>query len=77
MVRGPDGTLSVDTRGKAPGRGAYLCPDPACLERGLRDGAVARALELPVTAADAERLTAELQAATAECAKEPTQKGGR
>ena len=31
VVRGPDGTISIDTAGKKPGRGAYLCPDPACL----------------------------------------------
>ena len=28
VVRGPDGTISIDTVGKKPGRGAYLCPDP-------------------------------------------------
>ena len=32
VVRAPDGTLSLDFRGKAPGRGAYVCPDPECLK---------------------------------------------
>ena len=27
VVRGPEGTVSLDFSGKAPGRGAYLCPN--------------------------------------------------
>ena len=63
IVRSPAGELSVDLRGKSPGRGAYLDPDPACLERGLRDGALAKALEIPVDAVTAERLKVELDEA--------------
>ena len=30
VVRAPDGaTISLDFKGKSPGRGAYVCPDPA------------------------------------------------
>ena len=66
VVRAPDGTLSVDLRGKAPGRGAYLDPDPVCLERGLREGALARALAVAIDDATAERLKVEVaQAARA------------
>jgi len=58
--------LTVDLRGKAPGRGAYLDPDRACLERGLREGVLAKALEVPIDAVTAERLRVELdQAASA------------
>ena len=32
VVRAPDGGISLDARGKAAGRGAYLCPDPECLK---------------------------------------------
>ena len=60
IVRSPAGELSVDLRGKSPGRGAYLDPDQACLERGLRDGVLAKALEIPVDAVTAERLKVEL-----------------
>ena len=35
VVRDADGRLSVDLRGKAPGRGAYLDPDEACLAQGV------------------------------------------
>ena len=60
IVRSPTGELAVDLRGKAPGRGAYLDPDQACLERGLREGVLAKALEIPIDAATAERLRVEL-----------------
>ena len=33
VVRSPEGALSLDFRGKLPGRGAYVCPDPACLTK--------------------------------------------
>jgi len=61
VVRSPEGTLSVDLRGKVPGRGAYVCTDPACLARGLADGAIARALDTPISADIAERLEDELK----------------
>ncbi|TMG55269.1 MAG: YlxR family protein [Chloroflexi bacterium] len=75
VVRSPQGELSVDLRGKAPGRGAYLCADPACLELGLAGagagapgpgGTLAKALEVPIDTRQAEKLRAELAAAAKE-----------
>ena len=60
IVRAPTGDLAVDLRGKAAGRGAYLDPDAGCLERGLKEGILARALEITIDEATAERLRAEL-----------------
>jgi predicted RNA-binding protein YlxR (DUF448 family) len=60
IVRSPSGELAVDLRGKATGRGAYLDPDASCLERGLREGAIAKALEVTIDAGTAERLRKEL-----------------
>jgi predicted RNA-binding protein YlxR (DUF448 family) len=60
IVRAPSGELSVDLRGKAAGRGAYCDPDPGCLERGLADGAIARALEVTIDGATADRLRQEM-----------------
>lgn len=31
VVRSPEGDISLDLTGRKPGRGAYLCPDVACL----------------------------------------------
>ena len=63
VVRSPAGELAVDLRGKAPGRGAYLDPDQACLDRGLREGALAKALEMPIDPTTAARLAVELEQA--------------
>ena len=63
IVRSPSGELSVDLRGKVAGRGAYLDPDAACLERGVREGAIARALEVTIDPATAERLKTEMDKA--------------
>jgi len=66
VVRSPTGELSVDLRGKAPGRGAYLDPDAGCLERGLAEGVLARALEIDIDGVTADRLRGELAAAAKE-----------
>ena len=60
IVRSPTVGLTVDLRGKAAGRGAYCDPDPACLERGLGDGAIAKALEVTIDANTADRLRLEM-----------------
>jgi predicted RNA-binding protein YlxR (DUF448 family) len=62
VVRDADGRLSVDLRGKAPGRGAYLCPDDACLTRGIDEGSLGRALEVTIDEATKARLRDELAA---------------
>jgi predicted RNA-binding protein YlxR (DUF448 family) len=62
VVRGADGGLTVDLRGKAPGRGAYLCPDDACLTRGIDEGSLGRALEVTIDEATKLRLRDELAA---------------
>ena len=41
--------VAVDTTGKAQGRGAYLCPDIACLEKAYKIKALNRALECDFT----------------------------
>ena len=49
IVKNKEGVVSVDTTGKAQGRGAYLCPDVACLERASQIKALNRALECDFT----------------------------
>jgi predicted RNA-binding protein YlxR (DUF448 family) len=36
IARSAGGTVSVDRAGHAEGRGAYVCPEPACIERARR-----------------------------------------
>ena len=45
VVKSPEGEISLDFKGKKPGRGAYLCPDPACLKRARKARALERAFD--------------------------------
>lgn len=58
VVRAPEGTISLDFRGKANGRGAYVCQNPDCLKKAVRAKALERALETPIP----EEIFAQLQA---------------
>lgn len=49
VVRTVAGTLVIDRRGKISGRGAYLCPDPACVDQALKSHKLERALEVPLS----------------------------
>lgn len=48
VVRSPEGEISLDFKGKKPGRGAYLCPDPGCLKKIRKSKALERAFSLPI-----------------------------
>ena len=48
VVRSPEGELSLDFRGKLPGRGAYVCPNSACLAKVRKSKALERAFSAPV-----------------------------
>jgi len=61
VVRAPDGGISLDFRGKKPGRGAYLCPKKACLTLARKSRALERALECAIPDEIFESLTAEME----------------
>ena len=48
VVRSPEGEISLDFRGKKPGRGAYVCPDSACLAKARKSRALERAFETAI-----------------------------
>lgn len=48
VVRSPEGEISLDFKGKKPGRGAYVCPDAACLAKAKKSRALERAFETAV-----------------------------
>lgn len=66
VVRDPSGGVSLDLRGKAAGRGAYLCPQAACLKRAVKTRALARALETEIPPEIYEQLQKEMEAHTDE-----------
>lgn len=50
VVRSPEGTISLDFKGKLPGRGAYVFPDPARLAKARKSRALERAFETAIPA---------------------------
>jgi len=48
VVRSPEGEISLDAKGKKPGRGAYVCPAGECLKRARKSRALERALETAI-----------------------------
>ena len=61
VVRSPEGTVSLDFRGKAPGRGAYICPDPMCRKKAIRSKALERSLETAIPEEIYARLEQEME----------------
>lgn len=43
VVKTPAGEIVLDTTGKTAGRGAYVCPDPACMKKARKARALERA----------------------------------
>ena len=61
VVKSPEGTVSLDVRGKMPGRGAEVCPDPECLKRARKSRALERAFSLPLPPEVWEGLEAQMK----------------
>ena len=61
VVKSPEGEISLDFRGKKPGRGAYLCPDPACLARARKSKALERAFAQAIPPEVYERLEEQMK----------------
>lgn len=36
VVRCPDGTVTIDFKGKKSGRGVYICCDPLCFKKAVK-----------------------------------------
>ena len=60
VVRGTDGNVTLDFGGKAPGRGAYICPNAECLKKALRSKALDRSLEVTIPQEVIDRLEKEM-----------------
>ena len=62
VARSPEGEITLDFRGKANGRGAYLCPDPACLKKAIKARALERAFSAQIPADVYEALERQMEA---------------
>ena len=59
VVRSPEGAVSLDLRGKASGRGAYVCPNTDC----IKTRALSRAFETEIPQDVYDALLQEMEAA--------------
>ena len=61
--RSPEGEVSLDFKGKKPGRGAYVCPSPECLKKARKARALERAFSAPMPDEVWEELEAQMKEA--------------
>lgn len=62
VVRGTDGSVSLDFSGRVNGRGAYLCPNPECLRKARKSRSLERCLETQIPEDVYLRLEKEMEA---------------
>lgn len=62
VVKSPEGAISFDRVGKAPGRGAYVCKSKECFERAVKQRQLERALETHIDEAVFTQLMEEIDA---------------
>ena len=61
IVRSPDGSVSLDRKGKEPGRGTYLCRNSDCLKRALKARSIERVFSMKIEKEVAEALQEEME----------------
>jgi len=61
VVKSPEGEISLDFRGKKPGRGAYVCPAAECLKRARKSRALERAFSAQIPAEVYDALEEEME----------------
>lgn len=49
VVKSPEGVISFDRIGKAPGRGAYICKKVECLNKAMKIRALEKQLECSIS----------------------------
>ena len=69
-VRSPEGEVSLDFRGRKPGRGAYVCPNPECMKKARKARALERAFSCQIPEEVWDALEREMQEAPPVTAEE-------
>ena len=62
VVRSKEGEISLDLRGKASGRGAYVCPSTDCLKRAIKAKALSRAFDTEIPQEIYDALLSQMEA---------------
>jgi predicted RNA-binding protein YlxR (DUF448 family) len=61
VVRSPEGAVSLDFKGKAPGRGAYVCSEMQCLKKAIKAKALERAFDTAISSEIYDLLTQQME----------------
>ena len=61
IVRTPEGQILLDGTGKKSGRGAYVCPDPACLKKARKNRSLERAFDTAIPPEVYDALEAQME----------------
>ena len=62
VVKSPEGDVSIDTTGRKPGRGAYVCFSADCMKRAIKQKQLERAFECALGEETHAALLSQLQA---------------
>ena len=62
IVLSPEGAVTLDLKGRAPGRGAYLCRSSECIKRALKSKALERVFSMKIEENLEEALRQEMEA---------------
>ena len=60
VVKSPEGEISIDLKGKSPGRGAYVCRNKACFEKAYKNKLLEKALNQKIEAELYDKLIGEI-----------------
>ena len=69
VVRSPEGEISLDTKGKKSGRGAYVCFSVKCLNKARKSKRIERALDCAIPEEVYDEMEARLAEELAEAGK--------
>ena len=62
-VKSPEGVISLDFKGKAAGRGAYICASKDCLKKAIKGKALEKAFSSQIPPEVYEELERQMEAA--------------
>ena len=62
VVRTPEGDIQLDGRGKASGRGSYVCPNVTCLKKARKAKALERGFDCQIPQEVYDALTERMEA---------------
>lgn len=62
VIRTPEGEILLDATGKKNGRGAYVCPDRACLAKAIKSKGLERSFQTAIPKEIYDNLEKEMEA---------------